>query len=145
MYFRERDGAVIHGVQFLELDADKHRALGAFIEAVLRGGGGGDREHPRVQRRVEVVCKTKTRARAVLQDISKGGLRVAIDDLEVSQGDEIEIAVSIGKLPKPLALHGRVVRTSDVDGLRFAGVRLDALDAADAALLDQLLTALVSK
>lgn len=142
MYHRDRPEGVVLGVQFLDLDADGHRALMRFLEAVLEGEGGGDREHPRVAHRVEVTCRTKDRAKAVLEDVSKGGLRLRVPEA-LPPGEPIEVSLTVGKLDRPLSLSGEVVRSETVDGEVYAAVKLDELAGADAAMLEKLLKLVV--
>lgn len=144
MYQRERDEGIVTGVQFLDLDADAHRALTSFLAAALGGEGGGLRKHPRVSRRIEIVCSTKKRAKAVLEDISRGGVALVLPADEAALGDPIEVSVMIGKLDRPLELRGEVVRTAlDAEGNCHCGVRLHELTPGSAKLLDKLLGILV--
>jgi hypothetical protein len=143
MYSRPRDGKILSGIQFVEVDAARDRALTAFLEAMLAGGGGGQRAHPRVQLRARVVCSSPRRATGVLQDVSRGGIRVLLDQ-PAQVGDEITVEVVIGKLDRPLVLAGSVVRveSDDESERHVAGVRLGELTPADASLLAKLLAAL---
>ena len=145
MYQRERDGVTSSGIQFMGMDAEVHRRVTELVEAMLFGEGGGQREHPRISHRVEVVCATKGRARAVLQDISRGGVRLTLGaDQSVVDGQAITVTVSVGKLDKTLELRGHVVRVvTDAAGVRHAGVRLGPLDDGTEKLLYQLLKILV--
>lgn len=143
MYHRDRPEGIVLGVQFIDMDAAIHRRVGDFLEAILGGEGGGQREHPRVAQRIEVSCRTKDRAKAVLEDISKGGLRLRVPE-EMDAGEPIEVAIAFGKLDEPLTLSGQVVRTKRVDdGRVFAAVKLDELSEANAQLLERLMSALV--
>ena len=145
MYHRSRAEGIAAGIQFIEMDAATHRSVTGFLAAVLAGEGGGAREHPRVSRRIDVVCLTKTRARAMLEDISRGGIRVMLEDGTAEPGDQIEVIVTIGKLDRPLSLQGAIVRTKlDEEGHCHAGVRISALTPATEALVAHLLKALVA-
>jgi c-di-GMP-binding flagellar brake protein YcgR len=141
MYARERDGKVVSGVQFLAMDADIYRAVEAFVEATLEGSGGGKREHPRVQHLVQVMCRTSKRAKGMLQDISKGGMRVLVEDA-VKVGDNLTAEITVGKLKDPLILIGKVVRVkSDASGEKhLAGVKLGDIPPESQELLDKLLS-----
>lgn len=139
MYHRDRPEGVVLGVQFLDLDAEGHRRLMRFLEAMLAGEGGGQREHPRVSQRIDVTCRTKARAQAVLEDVSKGGLRLRVPE-EMDAGEPIEVSVTFGKLDAPLSLKGRVLRTkTSSDGRVFAAVKLDPLEEDAEAMLEKLL------
>ena len=85
------------------------------------------------------------RARAVLQNVSKGGMGLAVSD-PVSADDEITISVTVGKLKTPLVLPGKVVRVrTDDQGRHLAGVRFNELSAESTALLEKLMHALVER
>jgi c-di-GMP-binding flagellar brake protein YcgR len=144
MYARARAGEVVSGVQFLAMDADEFRAIEAFVESALGGDGGGKRAHPRVQHRIEVVCKTSKRAKGMLHDISRGGMRVLVEDA-VAVGDSLTAEIRIGKLDKPLVLTGEVVRVkTDESGQKhLAGVKLAEVPAESQKLLDKLLKMLL--
>ena len=144
MYARERNGSIVSGVQFMALDADLYRAIEAFVDAALEGSGGGKREHPRVQHRVQVVCRTSKRAKGMLLDISKGGMRVLVEDT-VAVGDSLTAEITVGKFPEPLVLTGEVVRVkSDEKGEKhMAGVKLGEIPDESKALLDKLLARLL--
>lgn len=145
MYHRSRAEGIVAGIQFIDMDAKTHRALTSFLAAVLAGEGGGAREHPRVSRRIDVVCLTKTRARAMLEDISRGGIRVMLEDAAAEAGDLIEVIVTIGKLDRPLSLRGEIVRTKlDEEGRCHAGVRIGVLPPETEALVAELLKVLVT-
>jgi c-di-GMP-binding flagellar brake protein YcgR len=146
MYARERDGKMVSGVQFMAMDAEAYRAIEAFVEGVLEGDGGGNREHPRVQHRVQVLCKTPKRAKGMLQDISRGGMRVLVEDT-VKVGDSLTAEITVGKLKEPLVLTGEVVRVkSDDKGEKhLAGVKLSDVPPDSQRLLDKLLATLLKK
>lgn len=146
MYARERDGKIVSGIQFLDLDAERYGKVVAFLETALEGDGGGKRAHPRVQHRIQVMCRTSKRAKGMLHDISRGGMRVLVED-SVAVGDELTAEVTIGKLPEPLLLTGKVVRVkSDEEGEKhLAGVKLENIPPASQALLDRLLDALLKE
>jgi Tfp pilus assembly protein PilZ len=144
MFARERDGKISSGVQFMDLDAARHRALHAYLAGALEGDGGGSREHPRISHRVDVTLKTPDRARAALDNISRGGFGV-VADFEVAVGEPLTVFLRVGKLETPLELPGKVVRTKPMDkGRHQVGVKLDPLPPASQKLLDELLAALVS-
>ncbi|MBW2464753.1 MAG: PilZ domain-containing protein [Deltaproteobacteria bacterium] len=144
MYARERDGKIVSGIQFLDLDAERYRAVVTFIEGALEGDGGGKRADPRVQHRVEVVCETSKRAKAMLHDISRGGMRVFIEDT-VTVGDELTAEITIGTLSEPLLLTGSVVRVKSVDAgnKQLVGVKLGEVPEESQGLLDRLLAHLL--
>lgn len=144
MYSRERDGKFVTGVQFMAMDADLYRSVEKFVEDTLSGDGGGKREHPRVQHRVQVVCKTSKRAKGMLHDISRGGMRVLVEDV-VKVGDELTAEIKVGNLEKRLVLTGEVVRVkSDEAGEKhMAGVKLGDVPEESRALLDKLLTSIL--
>ncbi len=141
MYARERDGMVVSGIQFLAMDAEDFRAIESFVTGTLEGDGGGAREHPRVQHRVQVVCKTSKRAKGMLHDISRGGMRVMVEDT-VEVGDSLTAEIKVGKLDTPLVLTGEVVRVkSDAKGEKhLAGVKLGDIPPESQQLLDRLLS-----
>ncbi len=146
MYARERDGKWVNGVQFLAMDAEEYGQIESFVEGVLEGDGGGKREHPRVQHRVQVMCKTPKRAKGMLQDISRGGMRVLVEDT-VKVGDSLTAEIMVGKLKDPLVLSGEVVRvkTDDAGEKHLAGVKLGDVPPDSQRLLDKLLATLLKK
>jgi hypothetical protein len=144
MYSRERDGSVVAGMQFTDLDADRHRALLVYLGQALDGDGGGARQHPRLTHRVPVKLSTPKSTRAALENISRGGVAVIVDE-PIAVGDPLTITLSIGKMETPLELEGTVVRVKPTgDGRTQAGVRLVELLPEAQALLDELLEYLVA-
>ena len=143
MYSRERDGRIHTGIQFIELDAERHRAVHAFLTAIVDRDGGGDRAHPRVHHRHELVAQSKTEVRAYLNDISAGGLSITMEE-PVTVGDEITTSFKVGSL-RALVLPGEVVRVEqNDDGSHRIGIELGELDDETNALLKKLIKALLS-
>jgi c-di-GMP-binding flagellar brake protein YcgR len=126
------------------MDAEEFRAIEAFVESALGGDGGGKRAHPRVQHRIEVICKTSKRAKGMLHDISRGGMRVLVEDA-VAVGDSLTAEILFGKLEKPLVLTGQVVRvkTDETGQKQLAGVKLGDVPEESQQLLDKLLKMLL--
>lgn len=96
------------GIQWASLDEAQQRALDAILEEMLHGVGGQRRAHPRVSAHLRFACRTDQELKAVLLDLSRGGLQMEIDG-RLGVGDPV--AVSIDAPPAPLlSLKARVRR-----------------------------------
>jgi len=145
IYARQRLGELVMGLQFVDMDAATHRAVHAYVDAVVAGSGGRQREHPRVQVQVGVVCQTKSEIQAVMRDLSQGGLSVELDE-QVETGEPITVTITLGSLPKPLQLSGEVVHVRTLPtGRQHVGVRFSQLVGDAKATLRSLVTSLATE
>jgi hypothetical protein len=89
-------------------------ALHELLDLMLISTGAEGRRHPRVARRMDLQYGTKGELRAMLADISRGGLSMIVDAPLVL--DE-EIFVQIPDEPggAPLVLYARVVNQRTIE------------------------------
>ena len=138
-------GQARYGVRFAVIEPRQRDQIIEFIDSLLAGRGIGVRQHPRVHRRVEVVCRTQAQTRAVMSNISQGGLALTCS-VPLVLDEEITVEVRVERLPAPFELRGRVahVRTipaadgSNVDSYQ-AGVKFEALAPERQAALGELI------
>lgn len=133
------------GVEFGALDDPQLQALDDVMGSVLQGSGGGAREHVRVARRIEVACGSAEETRAVMCDLSQGGL--GLESVEpVRVGETLTVRVQLGGFPHPLQLQGTVVHvTQTEDGHYRAGLRFEELAPERRGVLRDLMQFMVTE
>jgi c-di-GMP-binding flagellar brake protein YcgR len=132
---RSTEGADGHtvAVRFDAVDPAMRQPLNDLIEVLLTATGGGQRSSPRISRRMDIRFGQLGELRAILEDISRGGLAMTVaaplvlyEDLEVTVPD------TIGE--QLLIVRARVVhqRAIEVDGetvyrvgLEFSNLRTE--------------------
>lgn len=116
-----------YGVRFSVIEPAQKDLLVRYIDSLIDGEGIRGRQHPRVYRRVEVVCKTAAQTRAVMSNISKGGLALQCQ-VPLVLDEQITVEVLIERFPEPIELRGTVAHVRTVgDKLYHAGVRFERL------------------
>jgi c-di-GMP-binding flagellar brake protein YcgR len=126
------DGHTV-AVRFDAVDPAMRQPLNDLIEVLLTATGGGQRSSPRISRRMDIRFGQLGELRAILEDISRGGLAMTVaaplvlyEDLEVTVPD------TIGE--QLLIVRARVVhqRAIEVDGetvyrvgLEFSNLRTE--------------------
>ncbi len=134
------DGGHAVAVRFADVAPEMREALLALIDELLATTGGGARSHPRVARRVDVRFGDLLQLRAILEDISAGGLQMTVGQPLVLH-EEIDVGVpDLGGGPL-LTLRARVVHQRRADagesyrvGLEFASMRREARACLEALL-----------
>lgn len=134
-------------IEFDRSDDSVEPLVLGLLELLLRFPDGGARRHPRVTRRVAIHCRALHELRAVLEDVSAGGVRLTAPRA-LAEGDEIEISLpDTGGTPL-LLLNGRVVRCErcKIDGLIFynTGVAFGPLLPEAKRCLHELLRAVLA-
>lgn len=102
-----------YGVQFANLAPDAQAELTGFLDSVLGGLGAGARKHPRVYRRVEVICLSREEFEAVMENVSRGGMAVDCAT-PVQPGEEVTVHVLADLSVDALELGGTVVHCERV-------------------------------
>jgi len=98
----------VYAVRFDDVEEQKRDQLLELIEVLLQTSGGGRRAHPRVARRIEVRFGQLDDLRAILEDISAGGLLMTVNEPLVLY-EELDITVPDLGGGELIILHGRVV------------------------------------
>jgi c-di-GMP-binding flagellar brake protein YcgR len=124
-------GAHTFAVRFDDVDEAKRDQLLELIDVLLQASGGGKRAHPRVARRIEIRFGQLEDLRAILEDISEGGLLMTVNEPLVLH-EEIDLTVPDLAGGELIILHARVVNQRAVPreggqsyrvGLEFTSVR----------------------
>ncbi len=97
------------GLQFVELTAGQNTALSALIARLVAGPGGERRAYPRVAHRLSVQCTGRTDVKAIVRDLSLGGVSLWLDT-PVAVGEGLILFLDREGAP-PLQLTGRVLAT----------------------------------
>ncbi len=110
------DGHTV-AVRFDAVDPAMRQPLNDLIEVLLTATGGGQRSSPRVSRRMDIRYGQLGELRAILEDISRGGLAMTVADPLVLY-EELEVTVPDTAGDQLLILRARVVhqRAVEVDG-----------------------------
>jgi uncharacterized protein (TIGR02266 family) len=140
----EGETVVRVGLKFVELSKDEQASVESILGSAATGPGGGARKHARVSRRLEVSCQSAEETRAVMCDLSQGGIgMVTAEPLTV--GEEVTVTVQLSGFPKPLKLRGEVVHVRpDEPGQHHAGVRFGDLAPDRKGVLRDLIQFLVT-
>jgi c-di-GMP-binding flagellar brake protein YcgR len=129
-------------VRFDDVEEEKRDQLLELIEVLLSASGGGRRAHPRVARRIEIRFGQLEDLRAILEDISAGGLLMTVNEPLVLY-EEVDITVPDFSGGELLILHARVVNQRGIDqagsrvyrvGLEFASLRGETRKVLEALL-----------
>jgi c-di-GMP-binding flagellar brake protein YcgR len=125
------EGKQVYAVRFDDVEEEKREQLLELIEVLLTTSGGGRRAHPRVARRIEVRFGQLDDLRAILEDISAGGLLMTVNE-PLSLYEELDITVPDLGGGELIILHARVVNQRAEDrpsghvyrvGLEFTSLR----------------------
>jgi Tfp pilus assembly protein PilZ len=131
-----------YGVRFDAVEPSMRQQLLDLIEVLLSASGGGRRSHPRVARRIEVRFGQLLDLKGILEDISKGGLMMTVNEPLVLY-EEVDVTVPDLAGAELLILHARVVNQLEVKretgvvwhvNLEFTQMRLEAKRCVDALL-----------
>jgi hypothetical protein len=123
------EGHVGLGVRFVEVSAEQRLQLLGLLDRVMSSGRGtSGRAHPRVSHRLEVRCHSRRELRALLRDVSHGGMGLWVDTA-LERGERVTVG-----LPQPDGTHfevaGLVVECRPLEDERGgfrAGLRLEPL------------------
>ena len=137
----EVEGQMV-AVRFAVVEPEMRQPLHDLIEVLLTATGGGLRTAPRVARRMDIGYGQLGELRAIVEDISRGGLAMTVAQPLVLY-EEIEVTVPDTEGAQLILLRARVVhqRAMEVDGetvyrvgLEFAGMRTEARRCLDELL-----------
>jgi c-di-GMP-binding flagellar brake protein YcgR len=141
---RADDGTEGHtvAVRFETVAPDMRQPLHDLIEVLLTATGGGARSAPRVARRMDIRYGQLGELRAILEDMSRGGLAMTVAQPLVLYED-LEVTVPDTSGDQLLIVRARVVhqRALEVDGetvyrvgLEFAELRTETRRCLDELL-----------
>jgi c-di-GMP-binding flagellar brake protein YcgR len=131
-----------YGVRFDVVEPSMRQQLLELIEVLLSASGGGRRSHPRVARRIEVRFGQLLDLKGILEDISKGGLMMTVNEPLVLY-EEVDVTVPDLAGGELLILHARVVNQRELKretgtawrvNLEFTQMRPEAKSCVDALL-----------
>ena len=132
------------GLRFVLVEPRQREHLGHFLEALLERQGAGSRAHPRVYPHLEVVCTTAAQTRAMMNNVSQGGLALECD-LPLVLDEPVTIGVHLGDEAAQLELRGHVVHVRSIGEHRYhAGIRFSPLSGSEEAALRDLMAALLA-
>jgi c-di-GMP-binding flagellar brake protein YcgR len=122
-----------YAVRFDVVDPAMRQPLNDLIEVLLTATGGGQRAAPRVSKRMDIRYGPLGELRAILEDISRGGLAMTVAEPLVLY-EELEVTVPDTGGDQLLILHARVVHQRAVEhegetvyrvGLEFTTMRTE--------------------
>ena len=135
------------GLRFVLVEPRQRDQLGHFLDALLERQGADGRAHPRVYPHFEVVCTTAAQTRAMMDNVSRGGLALVCDTPLVVD-EPVTVGVHLGDEAAHLELRGHVVHVRSIGGPgkhRFhAGIRFAPLSGSEEAALRDLMAALLA-
>jgi c-di-GMP-binding flagellar brake protein YcgR len=119
------DGHTV-AVRFDAVDPAMREPLNDLIEVLLTATGGGQRTSPRVSRRMDIRYGQLGELRAILEDISRGGLAMTVAD-PLALYEDLEVTVPDTAGDQLLILRARVVhqRAVELDGASVYRVGLE--------------------
>jgi c-di-GMP-binding flagellar brake protein YcgR len=133
------DGHTV-AVRFDAVDPAMRQPLSDLIEVLLTTtGGGGGRKEARVARRMDIRYGQLGELRAILEDISRGGLAMTVAE-PLALYEELEVTVPDTAGDQLLILRAKVVHQRAVDvtgetvyrvGLEFAAMRTETRRCLD--------------
>ncbi len=111
------------GLRFDALPPDAETDLLRLLKALAQGRGAGRREHPRVQARVAVRCRSRESFVATLNDLSRGGLSVSCPR-PVELGSELTVQFGFESHDDLISVSGPVLHVDlKEDGRFLVGMR----------------------
>ncbi len=135
------DGHTV-AVRFDAVDPKMRQPLQELIEVLLTATGGGQRSAPRVARRMDIRFGQLGELRAILEDISRGGLAMTVAEPLVLY-EELEVTVPDTAGDGLLLLRARVIhqRAVEADGEKVyrVGLEFGALRTETRRCLEDLL------
>ena len=140
------------GMRFVFLNKRQSKTISKVIEILSSTPGGGSRKHARVATRKAVTYGSPVELKAVLEDISKGGMATTIPATDAKDGPElnqiVNFAIRTGEPgDDPLILSARVVRREAIGPEQGNFIRLhlefEKLDAENRTHVDLLLKSLL--
>ena len=129
-----KDGGHSVAVRFDVVEPAMREQLLELIDVLLSTTGGGRRAHARVARRIEIHFGQLDDLRAILEDISTGGLLMTVSEPLVLY-EEVDVTVPDMGGGELLILHARVVNQRPITkegvqsfrvGLEFGSMRPEA-------------------
>jgi c-di-GMP-binding flagellar brake protein YcgR len=126
------DGHTV-AVRFDAVDPAMRQPLNDLIEVLLTATGGGQRTSPRVSKRMDIRYGQLGELRAILEDISRGGLAMTVAE-PLALYEDLEVTVPDTGGDQLLILRAKVVhqRAAEADGemvyrvgLEFANLRTE--------------------
>jgi c-di-GMP-binding flagellar brake protein YcgR len=138
---RSQEGTDGHtvAVRFDAVDPPMRQPLNDLIEVLLTATGGGTRKEPRVARRMDIRFGQLGELRAILEDISRGGLAMTVAE-PLALYEDLEITVPDTGGDQLLILRAKVVHQRAVDvgsetvyrvGLEFGQLRTETRRCID--------------
>jgi hypothetical protein len=138
---RSQEGTDGHtvAVRFDAVDPPMRQPLNDLIEVLLTATGGGTRKEPRVARRMDIRFGQLGELRAILEDISRGGLAMTVAE-PLALYEDLEITVPDTGGDQLLILRAKVVHQRAVDvgsetvyrvGLEFGQLRTETRRCVD--------------
>jgi c-di-GMP-binding flagellar brake protein YcgR len=132
---RSQEGTDGHtvAVRFDAVDPPMRQPLADLIEVLLTATGGGTRKEPRIARRMDIRFGQLGELRAILEDISRGGLAMTVAE-PLALYEDLEITVPDTAGDQLLILRAKVVHQRAVDvggemvyrvGLEFGQMRTE--------------------
>lgn len=108
IWIRAEDNPPAVGLRFEDLSTEDEHQLQHLIKQFLNEGSKGGRRHPRIARRVPARYGETDELKAMLENISLGGLALIVDT-PVKPKDQVEIEIQNPDGPPPLVVNGIVV------------------------------------
>ncbi len=126
------EGKSLVGVRFTDATPEMRGTLNHLIETLLEKRGSSERAFPRVSRRMDIQYGDLSELKAILEDISLGGLAMTVADPLAFQ-EQIDVTVPDTAGDQLLVLRAKVVHQHAVKaesgvtayrvGLEFAPMR----------------------
>jgi c-di-GMP-binding flagellar brake protein YcgR len=139
----ESPQGLLHGVRFSLVEPSMQDTLLKLLEFLLKSKGSSIRKHSRVARRIPIRYGRVSELKAMLENISVGGLSMIVETPLVLY-EEIEVSLPDLTGKDLLILNGRVVHQHPVEkesnlrgyriGLQFKELNTEAKSCLDALL-----------
>jgi c-di-GMP-binding flagellar brake protein YcgR len=134
----------LYGLRFVMVEPKQRADLWRFIEILAQEQGTGQRKHPRVARRVELFCSSQDAFRAMLKNISRGGLAFTCT-LPLVLEEKISITIRMPDGQTPLELPGTVVHVRSTPDKQFqVGLKFTALPPEKERQIEALIIGMLS-
>jgi len=105
---QETEEGIFCGLRFNLVEPSMQEKLITLIESLIQLSGSTTRRHPRIVRRIPVHYGSPTEFKAMLENISKGGLAMTISK-PLTLYEEIEVSIPLPHGKETFIVKGKIV------------------------------------
>ena len=117
-----------YGIMLSIVEPRQRELLRTLITTLAEESGIADREHTRVYRRIELLCRSKHETRAIMSDLSKGGLAF-FSPVPLMLDEMVTVTIKLDGFGQLLDVDGRVVHARQTKDGYHVGIQFQEQSA----------------